>query len=146
MKLCSVFDDQCLIGAVVHIGSYYGKPNKTIHSTNLQCTGDEERINECSQMTYFLNEGKNKLKTVEVAGVKCHVSSTCKLPPTEGTECVNGEIRLSGSDANNGEGVLEYCYKGLWSTFCSLGEREAIVACRQLGYVQYDCKFNCYDY
>ena len=109
--------------------------------TNVQCTGDEERINECTQTSYSLEEGKNKQKTVDVAGVKCYVPNDCVSPPIGGTACVNGEIRLTGTNLKNGEGVLEYCYKGLWSTFCSLGEREAIVACRQLGYIKYDCKF-----
>ena len=107
----------------------------------VQCTGDEERINECTQTSYSLEKGKNKLKTVDVAGVKCYVPNECVSPPIGGTACVNGDIRLTGTNLKNGEGVLEYCYKGLWSTFCSLGEREAIVACRQLGYIGYDCKF-----
>ena len=67
-----------LLGVLASVGSYYGKPNKTIHIANLQCTGNEERINECTQSLYSLEEGKNKLKTVEVAGVKCFGSNDCK--------------------------------------------------------------------
>ena len=81
----------------------------------------------------------SKLGTVDVAGVKCYVPSGCDPPPDGGTDCINGSVRLSGS-MSNGEGTLEYCYKGLWSTFCSLNETEAIVACRQLGYNESNCK------
>ena len=58
--------------------------------------------------------------------------------PNGGSDCNNGEVRLS--DSSKGEGELEYCYKGLWSPFCSLNETEATVACRQLGYYQSNCK------
>ena len=106
--------------------------------TNVQCTGDEESIDECTQTSYSLQEGKDKLDMVEVAGVKCYVPITCVAPPTGGTSCVNGEIQLTGDKVNIGEGVLQYCYKGNWSPFCSLDEREATVVCRQLGFVDYD--------
>ena len=66
----------------------------------------------------------SKLGTVDVAGVKCYVPSECDSPPDGGSDCINGSIRLS--ESNNGEGTLEYCYKGLWSPFCSLNETEAI--------------------
>ena len=81
----------------------------------------------------------NKHGTVDVAGVKCYVPSGCVSPPDGGSDCINGSVRLSGG-MKNGEGTLEYCYKGLWSPFCSLNETEAIVTCRQLGYNQLNCK------
>ena len=104
----------------------------------MQCNGDEESIKDCNQDTYSLEEGKNKLGKVNVAGVKCYVPDECVSPPNGGSDCNNGEVRLS--DSSKGEGVLEYCYKGLWSPFCSLNETEATVACRQLGYYQSNCK------
>ena len=127
-------------GTVSHIGSFFGKPDKTVHLSNIQCMGDEENINECTKTVFSLEEGKNKLKTVQVAGVECYVPNECMPPPAGGSDCVNGNLRLTGVNANNGEGVLEYCYKGLWSTFCSLSGKEALVACRQLGYMDFDCK------
>ena len=104
----------------------------------VQCTGSEESIKDCNQETYSLEEGKNKLEEVNVAGVKCYVPNDCVSPPNGGSDCNNGDIRLSGG--GNNEGELEYCYKGLWSPFCSLNETEATVACRQLGYYQSNCK------
>ena len=81
------------------------------------------------------------MKNVEVAGVKCYVPSTCTPPPNGGTECANSDLRLTGDNAKSGEGILEYCYKGLWSPFYSLGAKEAVIACRQLGYFDYDCRY-----
>lgn len=76
---------------------------------------------------------------LKVAGVTCYTPERCVAPPSEdGSDCVNGELRLSGDNAVNGAGTLEYCYNGRWSGFCSLGEKEAVVACRQLGYVDYN--------
>ena len=75
--------------------------------TNVQCTGDEESIHECTQTSYSLQEGKNKLDMVEVAGVKCYVPPTCVPPPTGGTSCFNGEIELNG---DIGKSVLQYCF------------------------------------
>ena len=86
-----------------------------------------------------MREGIEKHGTVDVAGVKCYAPSGCVSPPDGGSDCINGSVRLSGG-MNNGEGILEYCYKGLWSPFCSLNETEAIVACRQLGYNLLNCK------
>ena len=121
------------------VGSGYGKPNKTIHLTNVQCTGSEESIKDCTQEIYSLEEGIKKHGTVDVAGVKCYAPSGCVSPPDRGSDCINGSVRLLGG-MNNGEGTLEYCYKGLWSPFCSLNETEVIVACRQLGFNESNCK------
>ena len=112
--------------------------------SNIQCTGDEETLNDCTQTTLSLEEGKNKLKAVQVAGVTCYVPSVCNPPPPGSSDCVKGDLRLTGPNANNGEGTLEYCYNGLWSTFCSLNEKEALVVCRQLGYIEFDRKYNYY--
>ena len=58
---------------------------------------------------------------------------------TKDTCSPNGALRLNGSN-NTDEGVLEYCYNGHWSPFCSLDLEEAIVACKQLGYGPYASK------
>ena len=52
--------------------------------------------------------------------------------------CSNsGSLRLTAGGTTDGEGVLEYCYNGKWSLFCNLDDKEAAVACKQLGYSQY---------
>ena len=124
---------------IARSGSYYGKSNNTIHLSNVQCDGDEERIADCIQKTYSLEEGKNKLKTANVAGVRCSVLDGCVSPPTGGAQCIDGSVRLVGERVSEGEGLLEYCHKGYWTPFCSLNVTEATVACRQLGYEETEC-------
>ena len=77
------------------------------------------------------------LGRVNVAGVKCYVPNGCVSPPSGGSACDNGDVRLLGESSD--EGALEYCHKGFWSPFCSLNETEATVACRQLGHYESNC-------
>ena len=51
------------------IGSYYGKPNKAIHTGNVRCHGDEGSLQQCSKTEYGLNEVLGS--DVNVAGVSC---------------------------------------------------------------------------
>ena len=88
-----------------------------------------------------MEQGKALLKSTAVAGVKCYTPDACVSPPTDGTSCIDKQLRLTGDNAQNGEGNLQYCYKGTWSSFCSLGPNEATVACRQLGFTNVECKF-----
>lgn len=108
----------------------------------MDCTGDEAKLDECTQMILPLKQGriKSTMEGLTVAGVTCSADDQCISPPIGGTDCINGDVRLSGDNAVNGAGTLEYCYKGLWSGFCILKEREATVACRQLGYTDFSSK------
>ena len=83
---------------------------------------------------------KERTRAEGCCGVTCYTPNRCVEPPAGGTNCLDGDLKLLGDDKDNGEGVLEYCYKGLWSGFCSLGERESTVVCRQLGYVDFASK------
>ena len=48
--------------------------------------------------------------------------------------CTSGAVRLVGGTSSN-EGKLEYCYNGVWSSVCySFRNKEATVACKQLGF------------
>ncbi len=129
-----------LLGTLSRSGSYFGKPDKTVHLSNVQCIGDEGSIGDCTKTSYSLEQGKT-LQTA-VAGVTCYIPDGCIAPPTGESEyeCGNGQVKLTGNNANDGEGVLHYCYKGLWSTFCSLSATEATIACRQLGFTDYNCE------
>ena len=131
-----------ITGTMSLSGSHYGKPNKAIHMSNVQCHGQETTITHCIKTTYSLMDGKEKAKTDDVAGVKCNVPTNCVPPPTQmGTfDCLDKEVRLMGENAKDGEGALEYCYKGSWTKFCSLGTNEAALACKQLGYTDLLCK------
>uniref|UniRef100_A0A1X7VFB3 SRCR domain-containing protein n=1 Tax=Amphimedon queenslandica TaxID=400682 RepID=A0A1X7VFB3_AMPQE len=119
--------------------SYFGKPaNKTVHISDIDCTGHERTISDCTRTTLSLEEGKTMIPQTNVAGVKCYTPDQCIPPPTGGVSCTSGRIRLTGGRSGVAEGNIEYCYHGSWSLFCSLGPQEAVVACRQLGYEQYD--------
>ena len=100
--------------------------------------GDEDTLSQCTLSFLSLPEGK--ALDDEVAGVKCYTPNECITPSKGGSQCNDGELRITGSTASQGKGLLQYCYYGTWSVFCSLDINEAIVACRQLGYVNYDCK------
>ena len=130
----------CVIGTIPYYGSHFGKPNKTIHLTKIYCTGSEDMINDCTLTSLSLKDGKNIHEGTNVAGVKCYTPDQCVPPPLQGTACTHGHIRLTGGQSLTAEGNLEYCYHGSWSLFCYLGPIEAIIACRQLGYFQYDSK------
>lgn len=88
---------------------------------------------------YSLDEGKNLLNQVNVVGVSCQKPKTCEAPPTGGTDCNQGDIRLTGGKPAD-DGNLEFCNDGYWSPVCSLEALEASVACQQLGHLNYTCK------
>ena len=59
----------------------------------------------------------------------------CFLSLFTGSECDDGDLRLTGSELAN-EGRLEVCYLGVWGTVCDEDWTisNAVVACRQLGF------------
>ena len=130
-------------------GSAYSKPNLTVHLSNVYCTGSEQNIAQCMYTSLSLEDGKALLDQVEVAGVSCQQPNVCEIPPTNGTDCTPGNIRLTTQNnstlqinTTTSQGNLEYCYKGLWSSMCSISESGATVACKQLGFTSYSCKSN----
>lgn len=132
-----------LTGTIPQIGSYYGKPNLTIHYSNVACVGSEQRVVDCSKQILPLQTGKDMLSQTDVAGVKCYTPDQC-VPPsvTDGSACTDGDVQLMGGQPGIPEGIINYCYKGTWSPLCNLGPKEAAVACRQLGYTSTNCKLN----
>ena len=107
-----------LIDSIAHTHAYFGAGTGPINMDNVQCTGNEGFLVNC---TYALNYGCNHF---EDAGV------TCGLQP----ECNNTDIRLlGGSNAN--EGRVQVCFNGEWSNVCDdyWDNDDAAVVCRQLG-------------
>ena len=100
--------------------------------------GGEDTLIQCTSTFLSLSEGK--ALGDEVAGVKCYTPNECITPTKGGSQCNNEQLRIIGDTGAQGKGTLQYCYYGTWSVFCSLDINEAVVACRQLGYVYYDCK------
>ena len=133
------------VGATAVYGTFYGKPNKAVLVSNVNCNGNEERIADCTKTSISLSEGKTTYKSASVAGIKCLPAPdpTCvdniNGVPT-GSACTSGTVRLFGGDTDN-EGTVQYCYKGQWSPACSLNEAAASVACKQLDYLEYTCRF-----
>ena len=131
------------------LNSRYGKSNKTIHATNVQCIGNEFSLTECHKILYSLSQGKKKLQTAEVAGVKCvnnePTPHTCITSPDVDSShsCSNkGSVRLmkDGGQSTNSEGRVEYCNGTYWTPLCTMDNRAATVICKQLGHTQYQCK------
>ena len=147
-----------VIGAVAVRGSAYRKPNLTVHLSDVYCTGSEQNIAQCMYTSLSLEDGKALLDQVEVAGVSCQQHNVCEIPPTGGNECSPDDIRLTFEEnftyqinLDTKQGNLEYCYKGLWSSMCSISESGATVACKQMGFTNYSCRYsfilseaNCY--
>ena len=57
--------------------SYYGKPRKPVHLSNVSCTGSEEQILFCAHTEFAtLDEKKEALHKLDVAGVICQSNNT----------------------------------------------------------------------
>ena len=129
-------------------GSFYGKPKKTIHLRNVNCVGDENSFSECTKTRLSLYSGKLEQTNTEVAGVDCIYDEPTEPPCIENPDikpsddCNSpGSFRLmkKGSVSTN-EGRVEYCYNEFWTPLCTMDNRLADVACRQLGHTQYSCE------
>ena len=60
-----------VVGAEPKIGSFYGKPNRTVHLTNIYCTGAELSLGDC----IYYKLPISRPDAYNVAGVNC------SLPP-----------------------------------------------------------------
>lgn len=132
-------------------GSFYGKPNKTIHLKDVACIGDEDDLSQCTKTQLYLTAGKNILNITEVAGVDCIFDEPTPPPCIENPaidpsdQCQTpGDFRLMKDGVENkNEGRVEYCTaSGYWSPLCHMDGQTAGVACREKEHTQYYCKFN----
>ena len=90
------------------------------------CSGSEMSLSSCNFHHYsYCYTHDNQ------AGVQCTgpLGSVCSQ---------DGDVRLFGGN-NDNEGIVEYCYAGAWSSFCSFQLQDAIVTCKQLGHYQNPC-------
>jgi deleted-in-malignant-brain-tumors protein 1 len=126
-------------GAMPVINSQYGKPNLTLQSSGVTCAGSESSINDCPATWLSLDMGKTIVSHVDVVGVYCSPGTPppgCQLPPDYSTPvCTDGDVQFDGSSTT--DGLLQYCYKGQWSYFCSIDAATANVACKQMGFNLY---------
>ena len=93
----------------------------------VQCTGQEQTLFNCSQQPFGINNCNHD----QDVGVICNALR----PPIIVSEppCTNGSLRLSGSE-NSTEGRVEICYNNVWGTICDTlwDDQDAAVVCRQL--------------
>ena len=107
------------------------------------CKGNELRLSDCKKVNHSLEEGRTIYGEAKIAGVTCLpapsqpdiVCTNRTILPVGQSECTVGNVSIIN-------GILQYCYNGNWSVFCSLTHREAIVACRQLGHTKNTCKYS----
>ena len=66
-------------GAVSFTDSRYGTPNKTVHLSNVDCSGLEDSLKECDASHIPPDEGGDLFQFVDVAGVSC---STDQIKPS----------------------------------------------------------------
>ena len=62
------------------LNSPYERPNRTVHLTNVLCSGNEESINACTKTSISLAVGKTIYRNSPVVAVDCSPE-----PPTEPT-------------------------------------------------------------
>ncbi|KAJ8047464.1 Deleted in malignant brain tumors 1 protein [Holothuria leucospilota] len=100
--------------AVFHAA--FGRGSGTIWLDNLECSGNENNLQECS----YPGLGSHNCDHTEDAGVYC---------------INDGEIRLINGLSSN-KGRVEIFHDGQWGTVCDdgWGDTDAAVVCRQLGF------------
>ena len=102
--------------------AYFGQGTGPIWLDNVQCTGSETHLVNCTNSGI----GRHNCGHIQDTGVKC-------LSLFEG--CTYGDIRLVNG-SNIYEGRVEVCANDRWGTVCNddWDTSDAEVVCRQLGY------------
>ncbi|XP_071504514.1 scavenger receptor cysteine-rich domain-containing protein DMBT1-like [Diadema antillarum] len=112
----------------------YGQGSDPIWLDNVECTGTESDLAECSHNGY----GDHNCGHGEDVGVECI--------PTEPTACENTVRLVDGPDPS--EGRVEVYHNGEWGTVCDdyFGIEDANVVCRMLGFEGAETYSCCAEY
>eukprot|EP00057_Strongylocentrotus_purpuratus_P021945 XP_011676419.1 PREDICTED: deleted in malignant brain tumors 1 protein isoform X2 [Strongylocentrotus purpuratus] len=103
----------------VYTGAHFGEGSGTIWLDDMQCTGTEDRLSDCSGGSSW---GVHNCGHSEDAGVRCSLTG-------------NGEVRLVDGPSER-EGRLEIFNAFQWGTVCddSWDRADSEVVCGQLGF------------
>ena len=118
-----------------------GDTNQPIHLDDLQCTGTETSLFNCTHSGI----GMHNCEHDEDIGIICRpsqcivilmvLSMILKFVCFNMIVCTDGDVRLvDGDNYYATEGRVEYCVGGLWGTVCNhtWDKADAAVVCRQL--------------
>ena len=103
-------------GASAFSFAFFGQGTGPILMDNVQCTGTESRLFDCTHLT------THNCIHAEDAGARCQ-------------GCRTGDVRLVGGSSVS-EGRVEVCQTNVWGTVCDdfWDATDATVVCRQLGF------------
>ena len=117
--------------------SYFDRGSGPVVFSNLQCNGNEPKLEECSSSSYDFNSNHSS-----DVGVKClersivqYVAVILIIFVLDENDCIAGNIRLVNGSVPN-EGRLEVCLDREWGTVCSShwDKGKTSIVCKQLGY------------
>lgn len=117
---------------------------------DVSCIGKEKKISDCTKTDISdWSSAIAALNNTEVAGVDCVYDEPTEPPcianpdidPSDSCDDI-GSFRLHTIDSDSDEGRVEYCYDNFWTPLCFMDHKAATVACAQLGFNQYKCKYN----
>jgi len=105
-------------GGLAYSMAYFGEGSGTIWMDNVECTGTESNLDECSHNGW----GEENCSHGEDAGVSCE-----EVPPEGSLRLMEGDDDLSGR--------VEIFHNGEWGTICddSWDQYDATVVCQSLG-------------
>lgn len=135
------------VDSTAYSGAYYGRGRGPIHLDDVRCTGNQQRLIDCS---YTNNTFRQGCSHVEDAAVYCQTSTfiiirhnmlilssntTEYIYTTQALQCQEDALRLTGGSTIN-QGRVEICVNEIWGTICATywGQPEATATCRQLGF------------
>ena len=117
----------------------YTESHLSFGITDLNCTGDEDHILNCSHS----NAVQYNCQSHSDASVICQSMCIGSVMPhiimfiignAQKANCTNGEVRLVDGSTED-DGRVEICINQVWGSICSYrwSIQDAIVVCKQLG-------------